>query len=70
MELSCTYSKMSARVDDENKITENNDRLHIQQYGNFLVDDSFMIPNIYTVHENVNREWTTDINVGSNGYTN
>ena len=31
MELACTYSKRGARVDDEHKIIENNDRLHRQQ---------------------------------------
>ena len=34
MELSCTYSKRGARVDDEHMITENSDRLHRHQcYG-------------------------------------
>ena len=65
MELACTYSKRGARVDDEHKIIEKNDRLHRQQcYGKCLVDDSFMVPTRSIVHEHVNREWTTDINVG------
>ena len=66
MESSCTYSKRGARVDDEKKITENSDLMHKQQYyGQFLVDDSFMVTTISIVHEHVNREWTTDINVDS-----
>ena len=57
MELSCTYSKRGERVDDEQKIAENSDPLHRQQcYGQFLVDDSFMVPTRYTVHEHVNWE--------------
>ena len=57
MELSCTYSKKGERVDDEQKIAENSDRLHIQQcYGQCLVDDSFMVPTRSTVHEHVNLE--------------
>ena len=57
MELSCTYSKRGERVDDEQKIAENNDRLHRQQcYGQFLVDDSFMVPTRYAVHDHVNLE--------------
>ena len=55
MELSCTYSKRGERVDDEHKIVQNSDRLHRQQfYGQFLVDDSFMVPTRSTVHEHVN----------------
>ena len=57
MELSCTYSKRGERVDDKQKIAENSDRLHRQQYyGQFLVDDSFMVPTISTVQEHVNLE--------------
>ena len=66
MELSCTYSKRGERVDDEHKIVQNSDRLHRQQfYGQFLVDDSFMVQTRSTLHDHVNREWTTDINVES-----
>lgn len=66
MELACTDSKWGARVDEEHKITENSDRLHRKQcYGQCLVDDSFMVPTRSTVHEHVDREWTTDINVDS-----
>ena len=58
--------KWVPRVDDKQKMTENSDRLYRQQcYVQFLVDDSFMIPTRSTVHEHVNIEWTTDINVGS-----
>ena len=55
MELSCTNSKWVARVYDEHKITENSDRLHKQQcYGQFLVDDSFMVPTRSIVYEHFN----------------
>ena len=55
MELSCTDSKRDERVDGEQKIAENSDRLHRQQcYVQFLVDDLFMVQTSYTVHENVN----------------
>ena len=57
MELSCTDSKRNVRVDDEQKVVENSDRLHIQQcYGQCLVDDSFMVPNRSTLHVHVNLE--------------
>lgn len=66
MELAHTDSQWGARVDDEHTITENSDQLHRKQcYGQGLVDDSFMVPTRSTVHEHVNREWTTDINVDS-----
>ena len=66
MELSCTDSKRGERVDDEQNIVENSGQLHRQQcYGQFLVDDSFMVPTKSTVHEHVNREWMNDITVGS-----
>ena len=57
MELACIDSKRGARVDDEQKIAENNERLHKKQcYAQFLVDDPFMVPTRSTVHEHVNLE--------------
>ena len=55
MELSCTYSKRGERVDDEHNIDENSDQIHKKQcYGQFLLDDSFMVQTKSTVHEHVN----------------
>ena len=57
VELYFTDSKRDETVDDEQNIVENSDRLHRQQcYGQCLVDDSFKVPTISTVHEHVNLE--------------
>lgn len=66
MELAHTDSQWGARVVDEHTITERSDQLHSEKrYGRCLVDDSFMVPTRSTVHEHVNREWMTDINMDS-----
>ena len=55
MELYFTDSKRDERVDHKQKIVENSDLPHRQQcYGQFLVDDSFMVQTRSTVHEHVN----------------
>ena len=52
MELSCIDSKRGEMVDDKQKIVENSDLPHRQQcYGQFLVDDSFMVPTKSIVHD-------------------